>query len=198
MNFFIFLVSFLIVLILVVISNTFIYFALRIITKTKYDQRKLILPSLISILILFLLIYIYLKLIIHMYSIDLIDYIMKIAFKVPVTSIDFKFILLVFIGFLVMGFILESFTLLLVNVNYSKIWHNISKVFRIVINKISRKEIIKEKTNLNETSISTQDKENKLTYLNSLIASFFILSFIFFSIIALYSLGIVLSGKIRV
>ncbi len=182
-----FLLIFLIVLITFIIISTLIKFSLFCTTKYKYNYGILIVPSILTLINLFTVFFIWYLLMNKLTETDLFQLIFNMIIKIGNVPGNIFGLLLMTIGFLVVGVILESLVFLTVNIDYTKLSGKIRMLFN---SKSSPKESV-----INEDIIEIK-KPKRLSFLNALASSIFLFSIVFFSTIALFSLGKLLGAKI--
>jgi hypothetical protein len=196
MEFFTFIFFIFILLIFISIINTLIYFALKLVTYNSYEEHYLIIPSFLSIVLWTISLYVIFSMFFNINNIGVIDFIISIIFKSQDIFNNINQMILPTILIIIGTITMQSLCLLTVNLDYYKyfnfIMFYIRKLFKKIYFKITKKELIfKFKGNIIELP-----QKYRLTLFNSLIASLFIFSLIFFVIILLFFLGNTISNNI--
>ncbi len=189
MIFFIFLLILFFVLILFVFTCTIIKAVLLLTTKYKYDNKYLVIPSLLTILIFILMVFAWYMTLSRLLNIDLITLYFDVLIKSNNIDVSKSTIIAITIIYCILGIVLQSFSYFTVNINYLKI----SGFFRNIFKKYTNPP----KPDINdETYLKIDDRPNNLTYVNAFVSSLFTFSAMFFFVFILLAIGNVLSSKI--
>lgn len=189
MIFFIFLLILFFILILFVFTCTIIKAVLLLTTKYKYDNKYLIIPTLLTILIFILMIFAWYLTLSRILNADLISLYFDILMKSNTVDVNKSTIIITTIIYSVLGIVLQSFSYFTVNINYLKLSGFFRSIFKRHVN--SSKEDIND-----ENYLKVDDRPNNLTYLNAFVSSLFSFSAMFFFMFVLLAIGNVLSSKI--
>lgn len=176
------------VLIILVISSTIIKLALFLTNKYKYENYILILPSILSIiswLIAFTLLFITLSI---MFKENFFNFIIdKILNHISITPY-LPSILILTISFCIIGIILQTFSFLTVNIDYTKtngkLRVSIKNLFKVQLNK------------KNSTQLKVSENTEKLSLKAALLSSILTFSLIVFFSLLLFSIGKMISNKL--
>lgn len=189
MIFFISLLILFFVLILFVLTCTIIKAVLLLTTKYKYENKYLIIPSLLTILIFVLMFFAWYITLSKILKVDLITLYFDILIKSNNVNVSKSTFIGVTIVYCILGIVLQSFSYFTVNMNYLKVSGFFRGIFKKHM-KISNKDIN------DENFLKVDERPNNLTYLNSLVSSLFTFSSMFFFVFILLAIGNVLSSKI--
>lgn len=184
MLFLYFLIVLFILLIFTTIVSSLLSFVLKLVTRVKYEQLLLILPSFLIIILWFLLGAILVILLNNVFNIDILKLILNSIWHINNNLINVTTLLLIFAVMAILTIVIQSFILLCVNIDYSKIEYFIRNIFKMKI------------VENNEENQLVYDDIKKLKYVNALISSLFLFSVIFFLCIVLYVTGVIISSKI--
>ncbi|MEG1141218.1 MAG: hypothetical protein RSE41_01965 [Clostridia bacterium] len=172
-----------------------IYFSCRLVTKHKYIDTELFIPSLLSIItwcISFFSIYILIK---KNINTEITNFISSIIFRsdnILNYNILLPSILIVFITI-----IIQAFILLTINIDYKKQLNNIIYKTKKATSKNNNFDITNNETNAtNETNLSVIKESFILNYINSFVICLFVFSLTFFLTAIFYITGITLSNII--
>ncbi|MEG1990088.1 MAG: hypothetical protein RR144_01125 [Clostridia bacterium] len=188
MGFFIVIILLLILLILTSLLNTFLYFALKIITKEKYTEQALILPSFVSIILWITSFGVIIKIVSSITKMNLFDTFIAALFNTHNMYQYWLKLSLPIIIVIIITIVIQSFILLILNIDYKKIYNK----FKFYINKKSNKNNIIN----NSADILLTEEKYKLNFINSFATSLFIFSFLFFITILLFCTGILIANKV--
>lgn len=184
-----FLIILLLLLIVVVIFSTVIKLSLFFTNRYNYDSSILILPSLLSFINSALIFILWYSTITRLLKMDLFTFIINFFIKNVEFSGNLLSIYLISAGFIVLFILLQAFVYLTVNIDYNKATGKTRIFFKKVLH-------VNLDENINESLPALSNKQKKLTFINSLVASIFSFALVFFVLILLYSIGNIISNKI--
>jgi len=195
MMFFTIILVIFIALILISIANTLLFIALKLVTKERYKEHYLIIPSFIS-LVLWLIAYIAsMKLISLITGISVFDSISGSLFNTSNFSKFIPSLLIPMAVLIALTLFLQSIVLLTVNVDYSIPFNRFRYFAKKKIKKLIKHDesatIICEKTEVKEVK-----EKYKLDFINSFVCSLFIFSLLFFLGILFFWIGTLIAAKL--
>ncbi len=193
MMFFIVISVIFITLIFISIINTLLFISLKLITKERYKEHYLILPSLISLILWSAVYIIAIKVISSTTGTTIFDSISSSLFNTSNFTQYLPTIILPIVVLLFITLFLQSIVLLTVNVDYSIAFNKIryftkekSKHFIKQTRSVETSDTI---CNVPKTDIKEVDEKYKLTFINAFVCSLFIFSLLFFLNILFFWIG---------
>ncbi len=199
MMFFTIILVLFILLILISVINSLIFFALKLVTREHYKEHSLILPSLLTIILWFISYYILVKIISYITGIGILDTMSGILFNN--SNLGEFIVRLIFytVITLITTLLLQSLILLTVNINYTvpynKFRYFIKGKLKFIRNKIKKNEESQLICSETTICIENSDEQKKLTFINSFICSLFIFSLLFFLAILFFWVGTLIGHK---
>ena len=186
-----------IIILLIVIFSSITKFSMFCIVKYNYTSKALLLPAICDILstaVITTIWYIFMTKVLH---INFADILFNFIIKNDNSLSTYIPILLITIGFIFIGILLQSLCYLLLNLCYEDEFGNIrikrNNNFKDQNNQNNQNNI--NKTNIEENSISNISYIPKISYFNALIASIFSFALTFFVICILLFIGSIISNK---
>ncbi|MEG2310409.1 MAG: hypothetical protein RSB76_00285 [Clostridia bacterium] len=164
---------------------------LLITVKFKYETSALMLPSMLSLAIFISAVLGMIFTITTLVNMNFINFLLYVIIAPTIFVDQFIPIILISMGFIVMAILLQSYTLLAININYKKIGIIIKNSFKALFR-------IKTKVNAENTDLIVVNRPLKLTFLNSFTASLFSFALVFFFTLLLFAIGYILGSQIIV
>lgn len=180
-----------IVLIFTILIATLMQLVLLITVKFKYETSALMLPSMLSLAIFISAVLGMIFTITTLVNMNFINFLLYVIIAPTIFVDQFIPIILISMGFIVMAILLQSYTLLAININYKKIGIIIKNSFKALFR-------IKTKVNAENTDLIVVNRPLKLTFLNSFTASLFSFALVFFFTLLLFAIGYILGSQIIV
>lgn len=185
-------------LILISIINTLIFLALRLVTRERYKEYRLVLPSLISLSIWLASCTAAIKVISYITGISIFDSISSILFNTSNLSGFIPKLILPIVIILIVTLLLQSISLLTVNIDYGKAFNKFRYFIKIKSKSLKDKLVKDEGTDLIQaetTAVGQTFQIYKLTFLNSFVCNLFIFSLLFFFTIIFFWVGTLIGNK---
>lgn len=189
-----------IILILMSITNALISISLRLVTKEKFEERTIIIPSLLSLIIWFLAFLGTFEYISYKTGTSITDTMFASMFNASDFNKYLPEILLPIIAIVTATLFLQSIALLAVNINYKILFNKFRFHAKDKIKRAKRKFIYDNGSelicNTNRTDMQIVEEKYKLTLINSFVCNLFIFSLLFFLYILFFWLGTLIGNKI--
>lgn len=189
MNIVISLIIFLAFLIVYTIVSTIIKLALFLTTRTKYENIRLFIPVILTLIVWGLLIFFCIRTINNYIEKDIFSEIIKLYLTKQSFIPLAKPCLIIFAIFTFIGIIIQTFTFFAVNIPLEKLFSNIRFAIKKVF-KLNGKET--------DNNVSVKEYVNKLNIGSAFLASMFCTILILFSIIVFVLIGLYLANKVSI
>lgn len=215
MELLIYLFSILFILVIYTVVSTIIKFSLFLTTRYKYENYRLFLPTVFTIISWIILSFCLNFVIEKTTNMSLFTLLFNHIIKIENINNYSTTLILVFVSHILMCIILQSFTYFLTNVDIKKGWDylrfGIKKTFKSIFMKFKKQSSnectdknnenqnvaeIKPNTNNNKSQINIIEPLENLNFISALISSLLSTSLIVVFVIGLFILGVSISTKI--
>lgn len=206
MMFFTIILVLLLILILISVLNPLIYMALKLVTRERYNEHCLILPSFLTIVLWSLSYIVIVNAISAVTKLTLFEAVSASLFNTSNLRQHIPSLILPIIIIVIITLVLQALVLLTVNIDYSmtcnKLRYYINKKSKPLKDKITKTDSYNEMIcgetipTTTETGIKEVEEKYKLSYINSFVSSLFIFSLLFFLGILLLWIGSSIGRKI--
>ncbi|MDF2865600.1 MAG: hypothetical protein K0R72_409 [Clostridia bacterium] len=187
-------------LLLISILNTLIFFALKLVTRQNYKEHYLMLPSLFALFIWYISYKVIASVVASITGTSIMGSISSIMFNTSnlggfIPKLTFYTIII-----LIITLLLQSISLLTVNIDYLKIFNKIRYFLKIKVKSIKSKIDYDDKSNQiceeTITAIGKTAERYKLSFINSFVCNLFIFSLLFFLLILFFWIGTLIGTNI--
>ncbi|MCX8074466.1 MAG: hypothetical protein N2749_02630 [Clostridia bacterium] len=176
----IFLVVLFLILIFVTLFSTLIAFVTKLVTRYNYNNKQLIIPAILFLLLWSTLALLFCVVIKSIYNIDIFNLLFNNIMYFNENTISNNKVIITALIIVIFGIIIQSLVFLSLNINYMKLYR---KFFKKV----------------NENATSNQlivNQDQNISFINALVCSLFMFSIIFFCLLVFLSIGNIVSNKV--
>lgn len=187
-------------LLLISILNTLIFFALKLVTRQNYKEHYLILPSLFALIIWYISYIVIVSVVSSVTGTSIMSSISSIMFNTSNLGGFIPKLMFYTIIILIVTLLLQSLSLLTVNIDYTttfnKIRYYLRKKIKLLKNKLNHNDESDQIFEETITSIEKTTERYKLCFINSFVCNLFIFSLLFFLLILFFWIGTLIGNKI--
>lgn len=188
-----FLIWLFIAILVIVVFSTIIKFSMFCIMRYNYNSNIIVIPAIANILSCLLVFIGWYLVVTKLLHIDFANIIFNMFITKNMELQNFMPTLLITIGFIIIGILLQAFSYMLINISYKdsfgKVRMNIKEIYRKVLKKEEKIDSLKENT------ISEFQDIPRVSFINALIGSIFSFSLTFFITGVLFFIGSVISSR---
>ena len=198
MFFLIFSISTLILLLILIFIGSIDQFSIQIVTKKKIEFVVVLLPAMLSLISLTALTAIT-SYILKLFNIKTIYTLVSIFLKWDFDIMKLTYLAIAYTISTLIFLILQAYCIKLINIDYKKIWDRIRKVFKVKENcgvAILNGNTLTTPPSEVSINLVHYSKYEKISFVNSLLASLFSFSLIFFLFILFLVVGAYIGGRI--